>query len=278
MGLATAKLLAARGMEVVLVARTAAKLEAARAAVAGAAPTAKVAVYSADLSSWEETSAVFERIVAEHGVPDVLVNSAGVVYPGEFMTTPWEHFEINMTCGYWSVVYPCRAVAGLMSERGSGHIINVSSGSGYLGIYGYTGYSSAKFAVVGFSESLRFEMRPDGVRVSCVCPPDTDTPALEFERDLRPPETAAIAGNVKPISADKVAHAIAGVIGRDKFIVIPDAHSAFYYYLKRFLPQVIYLIADGDVAKVRKKKAAGLTPTRTPGLDYLDAEPDEGAP
>ena len=112
---------------------------------------------------------------------------------------PLENFEANLTNGYWSVVYPCRAAVPHMLARGSGHIVNVSSVAGYLGIYGYTGYSSAKFAVMGFTEALHFEMKPAGISVHVVCPPDTDTPALTFEHTLRPPETDVIAGNIKPI-------------------------------------------------------------------------------
>lgn len=254
MGLATAKLLATRGMRVAIVARNPERLAAACAAIAEVAPGAEVATFSADLSSWEATEAVFARIVAECGVPDVLVNSAGVIYPGEFASMPLADFEVNITSGYWSVVYPCRAVAPLMVERGSGHIINVSSVAGFLGVYGYTGYSSAKFAVVGFSEALRFEMRPAGVRVSCVCPPDTETPALELEHTMRPPELDAIAGAIKPIPAEKVARAIVASIGRDRFMVIPDALSAFYFRLKGLLPEVFQMIVDGDVRRARENR------------------------
>ncbi len=263
MGLATAKQLAARGMRVVIVSRDPAKLAAAHEQIANVASHGSyVASFSADLSNWEATEAVFGRITSEFGVPDVLVNSAGVIYPGEFVSMPLSDFEINMTCGYWSVVYPCRAAAPLMAERGSGHIINVSSVAGFLGIYGYTGYSSAKFAVVGFSEALRFEMRPAGVRVSCICPPDTETPALALEHTMRPHETDVIAGNIKPIPAEKVAEAIVASIGRDRFMVIPDALSAFYFRLKGLLPEVFQAIVDGDV---RKARAARTTDARKGG-------------
>ena len=141
-----------------------------------------------------------------------------------------------------------------MVERGSGHIVNISSVAGYLGIYGYTGYSSAKFAVMGFTEALRFEMKPHGVRVSVVCPPDTDTPALAHERTLRPPETDVIAGNIKPISAEKVARAVVRAIGRGRYVVIPDALSAFYFRLKGIAPEVFHAIVDSDVAKARRSK------------------------
>jgi 3-dehydrosphinganine reductase len=261
-GLATAKALVRAGMSVVLVARDAEKLSTAAVAVretaGGTGSAATVSTYSCDLSNAEDTGAVFERILAEQGVPDVLVNSAGVIYPGEFVSMPREHFDVNLTCGYWSVVNPCRAVAPLMAQRGSGHIVNVSSVAGFLGIYGYTGYSSAKFAVMGFSEALRFEMRAAGVGVSVVCPPDTDTPALDFEHTLRPPETDVIAGNIKPIPAEKVADSVVRTLTakRGKFVVIPDGLSAFYFRLKGLLPELFYAIVDGDVAKARREGGA----------------------
>lgn len=261
-GLATALRVARRGASVVLVARDPGKLADAADRVYEAAKDAPpredrfIATYECDLSDVDDTDAQFDRIVAEHGVPDVLINSAGVIYPGEFISMPRENFDINIDCGFWSVVNPCRAIAPLMVERGSGHIINVSSAGGFLGIYGYTGYSAAKYAVMGFSEALRFEMKPEGVLVSVICPPDTDTPGLTFEKTLRPPETDVIAGNIKPIPADKVAAAIERAIGRDKFVVIPDALSAFYFRLKGLLPEVFYAIVDSDVRKARKQRGA----------------------
>lgn len=257
-GLATAKALAARGASVAIFARDPAKLERAAAeieAVPGRRADAFVAAYPCDLSDDGSTDAAFERLFAEHGIPDVLVNSAGVIYPGEFVSMPRENFDINLSCGFWSVVNPCRAVAPRMAARGSGHIVNVSSVAGFLAIYGYTGYSAAKYAVSGFTEALRFEMRPKGVGVSCVCPPDTDTPALAFEHSLRPPETHVIAGNIKPVSPEKVADAIVRALEpsrRDRFWVIPDALSAFYFRLKGVLPELFFWIVDGDIVKARR--------------------------
>lgn len=254
-GLAAAKEFAARGANVAIVARSADKLERAAAEIEAMAPSARVVAVSADLSRWESTCEAFESLESQGFTPDVLVNSAGVIYPGEFTQMPLSDFEVNMGCGYWSVVYPCRAVAPGMVARGRGHIVNVSSVAGYLGIYGYTGYSSAKFAVMGFTEALRFEMRPEGVGVSVVCPPDTDTPALAFEHTLRPAETDVIAGNIKPIAAEKVAAAIVKAVERDRYLVIPDALSAFYFRLKGLLPEVFFAIVDADIAKARRGKA-----------------------
>lgn len=256
-GLATAKLYAQRGCDVAIVGRNAERLAGALVELRAAAsrPDQSCLTRSADLSTFEGAREAIDSLVAEGFGPDILVNSAGVIIPGEFATMPLENFESNLTNGYWSVVYPCRAAVPHMLAQGSGHIVNVSSVAGYLGIYGYTGYSSAKFAVMGFTEALRFEMKPAGIAVHVVCPPDTDTPALAFEHTLRPPETDVIAGNIKAIPATKVAEAIVRGVERGKYLIIPDALSAFYFRLKGLLPEVFFAIVDGDVAKARKAKS-----------------------
>lgn len=250
-GLATALAFSSRGDHVALMARDAGRLaEAARRCEqARVSPEQRVEWCSVDLSDPAATETAF-RVLAESGfLPDVLVNSAGVIVPGEFATMSAEEFSANHTCGFWSVVNPCKAAVPGMIERRRGHILNVSSVAGYLGIYGYSGYSSAKFATMGFSEALRFELKPHGVRVSVVCPPDTDTPALEAEKRLRPRATDVIAGNIKPVGPEKVAAAIVRAVDRGTYLVIPDALSAFYFRLKGLLPEVFFLIVDGDVRK-----------------------------
>jgi 3-dehydrosphinganine reductase len=253
-GLATALLYASRGCDVAIIGRSADKLASAHSELLGIATAEgqRVATRQADLSEFESAKTAIDSLVAEGFAPDIMVNSAGVIVPGEFATMPLENFESNLTNGYWSVVYPCRAVVPHMLARGSGHIVNVSSVAGYLGIYGYTGYSSAKFAVMGFTEALRFEMKPAGIGVHVVCPPDTDTPALAYEHTLRPPETDVIAGNIKPIPAEKVASAIVRGVDRGQYLIIPDALSAFYFRLKGLLPELFFMIVDSDVAKARR--------------------------
>jgi 3-dehydrosphinganine reductase len=255
-GLATAKLCAGRGYDVAIVGRSADKLAAAEKELRAVATALgqRVETRSADLSVFEEARVAIDSLVEAGFGPDILINSAGVIVPGEFATMPLENFESNMSNGYWSVVYPCRAAVPHMLKRGRGHVVNVSSVAGYLGIYGYTGYSSAKFAIMGFTEALRFELKPAGISVHVVCPPDTDTPALAYEHTLRPRETDVIAGNIKPISPEKVAEAIARGVATGKYYIIPDALSSFYFRLKGLLPEVFFAIVDGDVKKARADK------------------------
>jgi 3-dehydrosphinganine reductase len=256
-GLATARAYASRGYDVAVVGRTPEKLAAAEMALraAAATPEQRIATRAADLSVFEAAREAIDSLVGDGFSPDVLVNSAGVIVPGEFATMPLENFETNLMNGFWSVAYPCRAAVPHMMANGRGHIVNVSSVAGYLGIYGYTGYSAAKFAVMGFTEALRFEMRPAGVHVHVVCPPDTDTPALAYEHTLRPHETDVIAGNIKPIPAEKVAEAIVTGVDKGKYYIIPDSTSAFYFRLKGLLPELFFQIVDGDVTKARRQRS-----------------------
>lgn len=252
-GLATAIELVRNGAEVALVARDADRLERAKAVVEAArlVPETRVLTVSADLSRFESARQAIDRLADQDFAPDILVNSAGVIVPGEFEKLSTEEFMRNLEHGFLSVVWPCKAAVPHMLAAGRGHIVNVSSVAGFLGIYGYTSYSAAKYATMGFTEALRFEMKPHGVSVHVVCPPDTDTPALENEKRLRPPETDAISGNIKAIAPARVAEAIVRGIRRNRYYIIPDAQSRFYFRLKGLLPEVFFSIVDGDIRKVR---------------------------
>ena len=86
------------------------------------------------------------------------------------------------------------AIAALLPHMRNqgGHIVNVSSIAGLIGVFGYTDYCASKFGLIGFSEALRSELDSQGIMVSVLCPPDTDTPGLAEENLTKPPETLAV--------------------------------------------------------------------------------------
>ena len=214
----------------------------------------RVGIASADLSDWEQASVALRGLMTSGFEPDILVNSAGVIIPGEFTQMAPEEFDRNIMHGFDSVVNPCRAVAPRMVERKRGHIVNVSSAGGFMSLYGYTGYSSAKFAVMGFTEALRFEMKPHGVRVSVVCPPDTDTPGLAHEKTLRPPETEKSASITKPIAPEFVAETIVKGVEKNKYYIIPGFPSRLALRLKGLWPELWFWMVDGDIRKSRRER------------------------
>ena len=206
-GLAAAKLMASAGANVWLAARRREVLEAALKEVEAARrdPSQRCAVVSVDVADPQQAARAVETVTKSAGAPDVIFNSAGVTQPGYIQELSLEVFERLMKVNYFGTVYVTKAALPAMLERGSGHIINISSMAGYLGVFGYSAYGAAKFAVVGFSEVLRAEMRPYGIRVSVAFPPDTDTPQLAYEEPFKPPETKAISGSAKALSAETVA-------------------------------------------------------------------------
>jgi 3-dehydrosphinganine reductase len=175
---------------------------------------------------------------------DVLVNNAGVALAARFLETPLADFERLMQTNYLGMVRVTRAAIPALVPQGSGHVVNVSSLAGLIGIYGYTAYAASKFAVVGFSQALRQELRPHGISVSVVCPPDTDTPQLAEENLTKPDETRAIAGTVRTLSAETVAAALLDGVTRRRFLVVPGLEARWTERLARHLPGLARRIMD----------------------------------
>ncbi|MCL2526108.1 MAG: SDR family oxidoreductase [Coriobacteriia bacterium] len=262
-GLELARLYAAQGRALILVARNVEKLDAVATelrglhAVFAEAPqlVSTISLDVADAAAVNEKLAERVQTSTPDSVPSLVINAAGVVNVGRFLEMDPDYFADNLRIDLEGTINVCRAVAPAMVEAGSGHIVNIASVAGYLGIYGYTGYSAAKFAVMGFSEALRFELKPLGVDVSVVCPPDTLTPGLETERANRPAETEKIAGGIAALDPRVVATKIARAIEKRHFYIIIGATSKFYFRLKGLLPEIFFAIVDGDVRKVREQKS-----------------------
>lgn len=249
-GLACAQRLAALGASLTLVARRQELLDAARASLLAAAPTTSVETVALDVT---DVAAVRSRLAAhieQHPV-DVLLNNAGVVMPGRFLELEERHLREMMEVNYFGAVNVCRVVLPHLVARGGGAVLNTSSMAGAIGIYGYTGYAASKFALLGFSEALRAEMWPHGVRVSVCLPPDTDTPQLEFENRYKPAETRAIAGNVRSMSAAAVAEAMLSGLAARRFVIVPGTEAQLMFLAQRVAPAVVRWIADRSQRSVR---------------------------
>ncbi|MEU6229259.1 SDR family oxidoreductase [Streptomyces sp. NPDC047042] len=215
-GLATARLLAERGAQVSLIARGPERLAAAAKELSAASRAADVA----DQPALARAIAELER---EQGRPcDILITSAGLARPGHFLELPDDVFREMIEVDYFGTLHAIRAVAPGMVARGRGSVVAVSSAAGLIGLFGYSAYGPAKFAVRGLMESLRAELTPRGVHVGVVFPPDVDTPQLAEENRWKPEETRAVGKTIRPLTAEKVAAAIVAGIERRRFVICPD--------------------------------------------------------
>ena len=257
-GLATAHRLVARGASVSILARGSERLAVAAeslrtTAASRSGPSPAVRSAAVDVADQAALEAALAGLVADGGPCDVLVTSAGLARPGHFLELDDAVFREMVEVDYFGTLYAIRAVVPSMVERGKGSIVTVSSEAGLIGIYGYSAYSPAKFAVRALAESLRAELAPAGVHVACVCPPDVDTPQLADENRFKPDETRAISGTTKPISADAVAKAIEDGIDRGRFWICPAMSGRALSRFGSLLFPLLNRDFDRRVAKVRRR-------------------------
>lgn len=239
-GLAVAKRVAAAGARVVLFARSPEPLAGAAKQVqaSGAADVATCCLDVTDDAACRETLAA---AVEQHGAPRLLVHCAGQAWPGRFGDIDYARFDRTIKTNLYGTYSVVSALVPAMREHG-GHIVAVSSVAGVVGVYGMTDYCASKFGVIGLSEALRQELSGDGIGVSVLCPPDTDTPGFDLENQDKPAETKALSGKAKVMSADAVAEAMLRGIARGDFLIIPGADGKLTHFAKRMWPGLVHRI------------------------------------
>lgn len=257
-GLATAKLLAQKGASLAVFARRKEVLARSLDEIASCRQNAnqKFTFFCMDVSKREEVDSVLHQAVESTGVPDVLINCAGRARPGYFGEIPYAQFDETIKIDLYGAWNTCAFLVPLMKEKG-GYIVNVSSICGFIGVFGYTDYCAAKFGVIGFSEALRSEMKRYGIKVSVLCPPDTDTPGFAEENRTKPPETVAVSASAKLMKPEEVAAALLKGMEKGGFMIIPGFDGRFTWVMKRFFPGLVEWVTDSQVRNVQKKLAAG---------------------
>lgn len=248
-GLATARALVGFGASVTLVARNAERLEAARVSLVTETPKADVTVHALDVADGDAVDRAAPTILARD--VDVLVNNAGISRPGHFGELPRETFRTMMDVNYFGALHMCQAIVPAMVARGSGHVLNVGSLAGVIGIFGLAAYTPTKFALSGLSQVLRAELEPRGVRVSIAHPPETDTPMLDAELPIMPAEMRAVSGTIKPLAAEAVANAILRGAADGDFEIWCDGGSRATAFAQGVVPWLVRWFCDAAVRKVR---------------------------
>ena len=257
-GLKLAEKLFAKGWNVSLIARDKARLQQAQSAIDGKRQSSRqlIQTFSADVTDGDAVVRAVRAATSTHPL-DLVVSSAGIIVPGSFADLPPDAFDRTMKVNYLGTVNLVRAVLPDLRARGEGRIVLISSGAGLIGLYGYTAYAPSKFAVRGFAEALRAELRPEGIGVSIVYPPDTDTPQLRAEIPARPAATSRIVARAKVLSAEAVADAILRGIARQRFAIAPGPEMKLLAALHSLIsPLLNRLLFDPAVADELRKKAS----------------------
>lgn len=136
-----------------------------------------------------------------------------------------------MDINFLGLVYITQMIIPGMMERKSGWVVNISSLAGIVPLYGYSGYSASKFAVRGFSDVLRSEMKSHKVNVSIVFPPDTDTDQLQYDKLYKPEVTRILTETSGLLSPEAVADAIISGINKNYYMILPGWEGKVLYRL-----------------------------------------------
>jgi 3-dehydrosphinganine reductase len=253
-GLALATRLVREGHAASLFARDAARLAAARERILALAPSAQVLTYSVDVGDREACVDAVRRAIEEGGPPSWAIACAGVVKPYRFLDQSFAAHQEQMQTNYFGSLNLAQAVVPTMIANGGGRLVFVSSAAAICGIYGYSGYGASKFAVRGLAESLRVELRPEGIAVTIVYAPDTDTPQLAVERAERSAITARIADAGGLWQAQDVADAVIRGALRGKFVVAPGLPVRLLHILQGLVAPVFRLRQDLIIASMASRR------------------------
>lgn len=242
-GRATAKAAASKGARLILCDINESTLTETKAAL-GASVVSTCVI---DVSDREAMNALAQQVVSEFGVPDVIINNAGVGLAGGLLDISHDDLEWVMNINFWGVFNGCKAFGLAMAEAGKGgHIVNVASAAGYQASAGMMGYNASKFAVFGFSDALREDMRPFGIGVTTICPGVVHTNIIKETRMSGAKDEEALRGRVDQLyrkrnyGPEKVAAAITGAIEKNKGILPVTPEAWFMYLLNRLSPRFAY--------------------------------------
>jgi short-subunit dehydrogenase len=142
-------------------------------------PEAKIITFRADLGIKSEVFDFADAVLANFPHIDILVNNAGNFLPGTIAEEPENLLENMMNVNLYSAYHLTRKLLPAMKRKGSGHIFNMCSVASLRAYPNGGAYSISKYALMGFSENLREELKPYNIKVTAICPGATFTPSWE---------------------------------------------------------------------------------------------------
>jgi short-subunit dehydrogenase len=199
-----------------------------------------IASLAADLATAEGCDTVVEACASLGRVPDILVNNAGIGVAGRLDKIPHEQWENLMQLNLLAPMRLCNRLLPGMIERGSGHVVNVSSLAGWIGSKGLSAYCASKFGLRGFGVSLAADLEGTGVHVTNIYPCFSQTAILDspqFGYEQRRTVPAYLISD----PADVVAQMLQGV-RRNRLHVFPDKYSRRIHYVTRFAPWLLPML------------------------------------
>jgi len=216
-----------------------------------------------NVTSEESFAAIAARLKREWNGVDVLVNNAGVATKGTVAESSIEQWQWVLNINLLGCVRGARAIVPLLTEQGSGHVVNIASFAGIANPPAMASYNAAKAAVISLSETLRHEMEPHGVGVSAVCPSFFKTNLIATSRQASPeqgdepaPQMDRIVQRLmdkSAVTADSVASDIFDAVRDKRFLVLVNADDKRQVLLKRVSPEFYFRMVQKATAKFMRR-------------------------
>jgi short-subunit dehydrogenase/pimeloyl-ACP methyl ester carboxylesterase len=248
-GRATALALADRGAKLLLVDRDQAALDRVAVEIRGAH------TFTCDVSDQRAMEQLANRVLGEHGVPDVVVNNAGIGVAGPFVDTDVRDLNRIVNVNLMGVIYGCRLFGRAMVERGAGgQIVNTASMAAFTPTKDLGTYAATKAAVLMLSESLRAELARHSIGVTAVCPGfiATNITRATHYVGLGAADRERLADRVtrlyerRNFGPERVAAEIVAAIGANRPVAVVTPEAKFAHALSRFAPRVLRRLARLD--------------------------------
>jgi NAD(P)-dependent dehydrogenase (short-subunit alcohol dehydrogenase family) len=209
-----------------------------------------------DVSDSRQISGAVQHLLDHWGGLDILVNNAGITYYGVTPRMSAEHWERLLAINLHAPIQFTRELLPTLMSRDEAHIVNVASICGLVGMGRVAAYSTSKFALVGFSESLRAEVTRHGLGVTALCPGLVDTNlfsaaplGIDRSKHRQPPKWLLT-------TPEKIADRAIGAIYRNRGLVVVQPFARLLHLVKRFAPGLVDL---GN--RFRRRKRQIPTPT-----------------
>ncbi|MFV0302602.1 MAG: SDR family NAD(P)-dependent oxidoreductase [Paracoccus sp. (in: a-proteobacteria)] len=254
LGLALARALAGEGARLTLVARNAERLAAAALEIQAEHPGVVIATRPLDVTDEAATRVAMDAIAKAQGGIDALVNNAGIMHEGYFEEIPSEAFRQVMDVNYFGVLNATRAALPHL-RAAQGRLINVASIGGMIGAFGYTPYCPAKYALIGLSGCLRYELEPMGIKVQVVCPAEFDSPMVDALDANRTPENRAHVLTIPKASVEAIVTDVMKGLATDRYEIVPTRLARATVKLSRLAPSLVRRTGDRAIAKVYRGPA-----------------------
>ena len=228
-----------------------------------AAAGGRAGAHHVDVASEPQMRELVTAVLDEHGVVDIVVNNAGIAGPTlPTEDVPLDRFHTVFDVNFWGVVHGSMLFIPHLKTRPEANLVNVASNAALLAYSRMAPYNASKFAVRGFTETLRMELRSTSVRVTVVCPGVTGTQMLAHSPVIDEADRQAMQARFdryRTARPEKVAAAIVRSIKGDRPRALVGADTAIFDAIVRLLPaghsRLLARPVDMVLARALGKKA-----------------------